>query len=163
MPGVGGQVLRKYLAAKNIPLSKISHRQKSPKIWQRQKDPQNNWSSQRWKYFLVFITFSWLYQNIPNWIYCNCHMHRQFVEAVPCLGLPVDILTVGWIVKLVHTMLRQIFLHSIGFLLAPHNDLSVQSSSKSKKNCFALFGNVIKQDLWFYLELANWKRFGVSF
>ena len=80
-------------------------------------------------------------------IYCNCHVHRQFVEALSCLGLPVDILTVGWIVKLVHTMLRQIFLHSIGFLLAPHIDLSVQSSSKSKKNCFALFGNVIKQDL----------------
>ena len=80
-------------------------------------------------------------------IYCNCHVHRQFVEALSCLGLPVDILTVGWIVKLVHTMLRQIFLHSIGFLLAPHNDLSVQSSSKSKKNCFALFGNVIKQVL----------------
>ena len=80
-------------------------------------------------------------------ICCNCHVHRQFIEALSCLGLPVDILTVGWIVKLVHTMLRQIFLHSIGFLLAPHNDLSVQSSSKSKKNCFALFGNVIKQVL----------------
>ena len=149
--------------SENISPPKISHRQKSPKIWQRQKDPHNNWSGQRWKYFLVFITSSWLSQNIPNWIYCNCHMHRQFVEAVSCLGLSVDILTVGWIVKLVHSLLRQIFLHSIGFLLAPHIYLSLQSPSKSKEKCFALFGNVIKQDLWFYQELANWKMFRVSF
>ena len=44
--------------SENISPPEISHRQKSPKIWQRQKDPHNNWSGQRWKYFLVFITFS---------------------------------------------------------------------------------------------------------